>query len=588
MKTDVKIVLIGDEGVGKTTIISSFVSDSFVENVQKVVPEATIPAEVLGHTCATRIIDTCDADEQHQGRGQMNLELKRCDAIVLVYSSQRLDSFFNIRTKWMPLIKQIRSGDPVPIVIVGNKSDLINEADFNKNIEQMEETMMLISNDYAGSIRWMQCSAATMENVHEVLDCAQSFVLFPEKTLYNRQNNTLTNGCEQALRRIFQICDLDNDGALNDLEINYYHQRCSHDEMSSEDISELKKFLRTKMPNGVDANGFTVDGFLYMNLLFLAKGPQHTWLTIRSFRYDDNLVLKQEYLQPNLSVPTGCHVELSNEGIEFLKQWFQRFDSDSDGVLSEKDLTKMFGPTPGIPWGKSFRSKVTTSDNGDLLLSGYLSLWNLQTFEDHTVTLKYFAYFGYDSILKSDTTHLVKVVKTRDPSKQQTLFNCYVFGSNACGKLHEHINGEKIIQSNKLMERCDGICLMFDESVSDSFDVACSLFKLIRETVPHIPVCFVRGCQLVDVHTTPKTTLDAFFHLTHITPKEFTVATLAENQQIDNQPLYKSIIESIEKGSGVTKPKVDNAGSTAVMMLAGGSAVGAGLFLLLKHLNSKK
>ena len=36
----------------------------------------------------------------------------------------------------------------------------------------------------------------------------------------------LTEKCKKALIRIFKICDIDNDGLLNDQELNGFQRRC--------------------------------------------------------------------------------------------------------------------------------------------------------------------------------------------------------------------------------------------------------------------------------------------------------------------------------------------------------------------------
>lgn len=53
-----RILLVGDEGVGKSTIITSLIKESFVAHVQHIVPEVTIPPEVTPENVTTYIVDS--------------------------------------------------------------------------------------------------------------------------------------------------------------------------------------------------------------------------------------------------------------------------------------------------------------------------------------------------------------------------------------------------------------------------------------------------------------------------------------------------------------------------------------------------
>ncbi|GAM21020.1 hypothetical protein SAMD00019534_041950 [Acytostelium subglobosum LB1] len=621
MKTDIKIVLVGDDGVGKTTIISSLVSDGFVEQVQRVVPDVTKPADIQGLTCATRIIDTCNDVDHIRGLNQMKLEVKHADAILLVYSYERLDSFFSIRTKWIPMIQQIQAQhhtQPVPIIIVGNKLDMVDESEAERNQTQFGETIQYITDIYQGTVRWMQCSTRSMFNIHELLDTAQSLVLFPEETLYNRQENSLTPLCERALRRIFLICDLDNDGSLNDREINYLQQRCSHQPLSNEEIANLKKLLRNKVANGVDDNGFTIEGFLFMNLIFLSKGQHLTWGSIRSFKYDDNLQLSNDYLHPQLTVPNGCRVELSADGLEWLKTLFNRFDANGDGLLSSTDLARLFATAPAPAFGTDQLHSVETSPSGELTLGGFLSLWEMLAQKDHRMALEYFAYFGYESIMKASTTHLVSVQK-----KNRNLFNCYLMSTKGCGKstlintllgkpstkpvpssvcvplslsqylvIHEIDNVDKVIQDQTRMNECDTVCLLWDETVNGSLEFATRLYQSLKSSNPHLEVVYLRAQQHVQPQQqqSPKPPVANNNNNTSSSP-----TTIDFRRNEPTRELAKAVWTAARNNcnsdagkDGKSGSKSGEAGPLSIFTLVSSSAlVAAGLVYLYKQLGKR-
>lgn len=58
---NVRILLLGDKGVGKTSIILSLVSEEFPEDVPQKAEEITIPADVTPELVPTHIVDYCGA-----------------------------------------------------------------------------------------------------------------------------------------------------------------------------------------------------------------------------------------------------------------------------------------------------------------------------------------------------------------------------------------------------------------------------------------------------------------------------------------------------------------------------------------------
>ena len=54
---EIRIVLVGDVGVGKSSLIMALLKEGFVEDVQTVVPEVTLPSEASPAGVTTKILD---------------------------------------------------------------------------------------------------------------------------------------------------------------------------------------------------------------------------------------------------------------------------------------------------------------------------------------------------------------------------------------------------------------------------------------------------------------------------------------------------------------------------------------------------
>lgn len=57
LRRQVRILLVGDRGVGKTSLILSLVSEEFPEEVPPKAEEITIPADVTPEQVPTNIVD---------------------------------------------------------------------------------------------------------------------------------------------------------------------------------------------------------------------------------------------------------------------------------------------------------------------------------------------------------------------------------------------------------------------------------------------------------------------------------------------------------------------------------------------------
>src|ERR1700742_4627987 len=115
----VRICVVGDEGCGKSSLITSLVKDSFVSTrIQAVLPQITIPP-TLGtpENVTTTLVDTSALP---QDRANLARELRKSNVILLVYSDHY--SYERVALFWLPYFRSL--GVNVPVVLCANKSDL--------------------------------------------------------------------------------------------------------------------------------------------------------------------------------------------------------------------------------------------------------------------------------------------------------------------------------------------------------------------------------------------------------------------------------------------------------------------------------
>lgn len=60
--------------------------------------------------------------------------------------------------------------------------------------------------------------------------------------------------------RIFKVCDLDNDGLLNDAELNAFQRRCFNAPLQQQVLDDVKAVICKNISDGVSGNCITLKG----------------------------------------------------------------------------------------------------------------------------------------------------------------------------------------------------------------------------------------------------------------------------------------------------------------------------------------
>eukprot|EP01035_Chromulina_nebulosa_P027504 gene27504-36187_t len=116
-----KLVFLGDQGVGKTSIITRFMYDSFDKNYQ-----ATIGIDFLSKTMyledRTVRLQLWDTAGQERFRSLIPSYIRDSSVAVVVFDITNRASFLNT-SKWIEDVRNERGNDVI-IILVGNKTDL--------------------------------------------------------------------------------------------------------------------------------------------------------------------------------------------------------------------------------------------------------------------------------------------------------------------------------------------------------------------------------------------------------------------------------------------------------------------------------
>lgn len=155
-----KILLIGDSGVGKSSLLVSFISNS----VDNLAPTIGVDFKIKlltvgGKTLKLTIWDTAG---QERFRTLTSSYYRGAQGIILVYDVTRRETFLNLSDIWAKEVELYSTNQDCVKVLVGNKVDKESERAVSR-----EEGIAMARE--LGSL-FLECSARTRQNVEQCFE----------------------------------------------------------------------------------------------------------------------------------------------------------------------------------------------------------------------------------------------------------------------------------------------------------------------------------------------------------------------------------------------------------------------------------
>lgn len=155
-----KILLIGDSGVGKSSLLVTFISNS----VEDLSPTIGVDFKIKLLTVGGKKLKLTiwDTAGQERFRTLTSSYYRGAQGIVLVYDVTRRETFTNLSDVWAKEVELYSTNQGCVKMLVGNKVDKESERVVSK-----EEGMTLAKE--LGSL-FLECSAKTRENVEQCFE----------------------------------------------------------------------------------------------------------------------------------------------------------------------------------------------------------------------------------------------------------------------------------------------------------------------------------------------------------------------------------------------------------------------------------
>ncbi|NWW72078.1 RHES protein, partial [Climacteris rufus] len=157
-KNHVRLVFLGAAGVGKTSLIRRFLTDTFEPKHRRTVEELhRREYEVCGARVKVEILDTSGS---YSFPAMRKLSIQNSDALALVYAVDDAESFESVRSLREEIL-EVREDKVPPMVVVGNKA----ERGGARRVPA-EDALSLVELDW--NSRFLETSARDNQNVLEL------------------------------------------------------------------------------------------------------------------------------------------------------------------------------------------------------------------------------------------------------------------------------------------------------------------------------------------------------------------------------------------------------------------------------------
>ena len=172
-----KLILIGDSYVGKSNILLKYLKNQFNENSKTTIGVEFGTKNIIINNKRIKI-QIWDTAGQERYRSITSAYYKGAKGALIVYDITRKNTFDNI-DKWITDLK-LNGDKNIYIIILGNKSDLIDKREINKNDGIKKAEMYKTA--------FLETSALNGDNISKAFDELIEQIVINNKNIFQDDN----------------------------------------------------------------------------------------------------------------------------------------------------------------------------------------------------------------------------------------------------------------------------------------------------------------------------------------------------------------------------------------------------------------
>ena len=202
-KKKLKLLFLGNSTVGKTSILKRFTDEPFNEDAVLTIGinQRVKFVEINQTKVKLELWDTAGQERFHSIAKNY---IRGGHGFIFIYAINDIDSFKGIK-KWIKEAQKVQSIKSFQMIIVGNKCDLVNakDTDRNKEIEVTQQELKQLSNEFGVSS--IEASAKQNVNIDKIFQLLLSQLMehqhelgdvssFGDSCIIERENTSTVAG----------------------------------------------------------------------------------------------------------------------------------------------------------------------------------------------------------------------------------------------------------------------------------------------------------------------------------------------------------------------------------------------------------
>ncbi|XP_010875870.1 rho-related GTP-binding protein RhoF [Esox lucius] len=166
---ELKIVIVGDGGCGKTSLLMVYAKGDFPEKYAPSVFEKYVTTVTYGgKEIRLNLYDTAGQDDYDRLRP---LSYQNANLVLICYDVTNPTSFENVLIKWYPEVNHFCRD--VPVILIGCKTDLRKDKERTRKLKAMDQAPITYTQgeetrQHMSSELYLECSAKYRENVEDI------------------------------------------------------------------------------------------------------------------------------------------------------------------------------------------------------------------------------------------------------------------------------------------------------------------------------------------------------------------------------------------------------------------------------------
>jgi Ras-related protein Rab-18 len=201
-----KLLLVGNSGVGKTSILLRFASGEFKDSIRNTIG-VDLKVKFVQFNDKVLKLTIWDTAGQERFRTLTSAYYRGAHGIILVYDITDLDSFNTIKNNWLNEIDLYSTNDHAVKLLIGNKTDQSNA----RQVAKSEAAQFAREHE----MLFIEASAKTQEGINQAFDELIAKILeTPQLVNDGNSNSNANNKGKIKLESDFESDNNSNNGTV--------------------------------------------------------------------------------------------------------------------------------------------------------------------------------------------------------------------------------------------------------------------------------------------------------------------------------------------------------------------------------------